>query len=160
GEFGLAAGEVDGGGDDRKALADRLDDLLRLRGPGEQRIDRGRQGLRVEAERDGGVGLRVEVDEQDALAEFREARAQVDRGGALADAALLIDECDGVHGRSPSPGFPSGRGRPHPRPQYNIQIVNYEAASRKFFFAKERGCFAKLSLKGGPIVSGPLRASL
>ena len=47
-----------------------------------------------------GVGLRVEVDEQDADAPGRQLGAEVDRGRRLADAALLVGDCeDHAHGR-------------------------------------------------------------
>ena len=113
GELRLAAGQVDRRRDEREPLADGADHVPGLRGSGEQRVDGGRALLRIQAERDGGVGLRVEIDEQDALTEARQTGAQVHRGGALADAALLVDECDGVHD-SPSPGFPPGRRTPAP----------------------------------------------
>ncbi len=113
GELGLAARQVDGGRDNREPLVDRADHIFGLRGSGEQRVDGGRALLRVEAERDGRVGLRIEVDEQNLLPEAGEARAEVDRGGALADATLLVDECDGVH-EFPLSWFPLERRTPAP----------------------------------------------
>src|SRR5262249_44806492 len=46
----------------------------------------------VDAEPGRGVTLRIEVDNQHAFADCRQRRAEVDRGGRLADAALLIGE--------------------------------------------------------------------
>ena len=40
------------------------------------------------------VGLRVEIDQQRALLAQREPGGQVDGGGRLADAALLVGDCD------------------------------------------------------------------
>src|SRR3712207_8931749 len=46
--------------------------------------------VRVEAEPHRQRALRVEVDEEHPASELRERRTQVDRGGRLADAALLV----------------------------------------------------------------------
>ena len=46
----------------------------------------------VDAETGGGVALRIEIDDQDALADRRKRGAEIDRGGGLADAALLVGE--------------------------------------------------------------------
>ena len=55
-------------------------------------------GLAFEADAAGEVALRVEVDEQDALASERERGAEVDGGGGFADAAFLIgDDEDASH---------------------------------------------------------------
>lgn len=51
-----------------------------------------RDGGLVHAEAGGGVGLRVEVHDEDALAELRQVRAEVDGSGGFAHAAFLIDE--------------------------------------------------------------------
>ncbi len=51
----------------------------------------------VDAEPGRGVALRVEVDDQHAFADGGERRAEVDGGGGLADAALLVG--DGEHPR-------------------------------------------------------------
>ena len=54
-----------------------------------------RVGLTFEADAAGEVGLRIEVDEQDALLGHREGGGEVDGGGGFADAAFLIG--DGNH---------------------------------------------------------------
>ena len=46
----------------------------------------------VDAEAGRGVALRIEVDDQDPLADRRQRGAEIDRGGRLADPALLIGE--------------------------------------------------------------------
>jgi hypothetical protein len=54
----------------------------------------GRGALGLHAEPGGGVRLRVEVEDEHALAVARERGAQVDGGRRLADAALLVGERD------------------------------------------------------------------
>ena len=44
----------------------------------------------VDAETGGSVALRIEVDDENALADRSQRRAEVDRGRGLADAALLV----------------------------------------------------------------------
>ena len=46
----------------------------------------------IDAETGRGVALRIEIDDQDALANRGECRAQVDRRRGLADAALLVGQ--------------------------------------------------------------------
>ncbi len=46
----------------------------------------------IDAEAGGGVALRIEIDDQHALADRRERGAEIDRGGGLADAALLVGQ--------------------------------------------------------------------
>src|SRR5688500_15136931 len=43
------------------------------------------------------MGLRIEVNETDFLAEFGQGRAKIDGRGGLANAAFLIHECDDAH---------------------------------------------------------------
>ena len=54
-------------------------------------------GLTFQADAAGEVGLRVDVDEQDALLRQREGGREVDGGGGFADAAFLVG--DGDHAR-------------------------------------------------------------
>src|SRR5438445_4462143 len=49
-------------------------------------------GAEVHAEADGEVGLRIEVDAEDGIAELGERSAEVDGTGGLADAAFLVRE--------------------------------------------------------------------
>ena len=46
----------------------------------------------VDAEAGRGVALRIEIDDQHALADRGQRGAEIDRGGGLADAALLVGE--------------------------------------------------------------------
>jgi hypothetical protein len=57
-------------------------------------IDRLAQGALVDAAAHGGVALGVEVDQQHALAGCGEAGGEVDTGGRLADAALLVGDTE------------------------------------------------------------------
>src|SRR5262249_61984687 len=49
-----------------------------------------RRPVRAHAETRGGVRLRIEVDDEGALARLRKASGEVNRGGRLAEARLLI----------------------------------------------------------------------
>ncbi len=46
----------------------------------------------VDAETGGGVALRIEIDDQHPLADRRKRGAEIDRGGGLANAALLVGQ--------------------------------------------------------------------
>ena len=54
--------------------------------------------LFLDAERTGGVGLGVEIDEQGMDFPFSERGGEIDCGGGLADATFLDEEADGVSG--------------------------------------------------------------
>ena len=58
--------------------------------------------LFFEAHAAGGVGLRVEVDQQHVLFACGEAGSEVDGGSRFSDAAFLICECDNfsAHGQN------------------------------------------------------------
>ena len=56
----------------------------------------------LDAERGAGVALRVEVDHEDLQSLQREGGRDVDGGGRLADAALLVG--DGEHALMRRPG--------------------------------------------------------
>jgi hypothetical protein len=53
--------------------------------------------LFLDAERAGGIGLRIEVDQERVNLFVGERGGEIDRGGGLADAALLVG--DGENGR-------------------------------------------------------------
>jgi hypothetical protein len=55
-------------------------------------VDRELELALVDARAHGGIALRVEVDHQHALAHLGQAGGQVDGGGGLADAALLVGD--------------------------------------------------------------------
>ena len=46
----------------------------------------------IDAEPGRGIALRIEIDDQHALADRRQRGAEIDRGGGLADAALLVGQ--------------------------------------------------------------------
>ena len=46
----------------------------------------------VDAEPGRGIALRIEIDDQHPLADRGQRGAEIDRGGGLADAALLVGE--------------------------------------------------------------------
>ena len=55
----------------------------------------------VHAAAHGGIALRIEVDQQNALAELCECRREIDRGGGFADAAFLVGHTEDFrHGRA------------------------------------------------------------
>src|SRR5262249_43618689 len=58
----------------------------------------GRLAIRFDAEVSGGVGLRVQINDTDALAVLGKGGREIDSCGRLADAAFLIDDCDPSHG--------------------------------------------------------------
>ena len=53
-------------------------------------VARGDAGLAVDAEAGRGVALRIKIDDEDALADRGERRAEIDGGRRLADPALLV----------------------------------------------------------------------
>ena len=53
-------------------------------------VARGRAGVPVDAEPGRGVALGIEIDDQHPLADRGERGAEIDGGGRLADAALLV----------------------------------------------------------------------
>ena len=75
-------------------------------------VHRRRLAVGLDAEVGGGVGLRVEVEDADALAGLGQGGGEVDRGGRLADAALLVDDRDPSHGSPSSVGI-DGRSYPN-----------------------------------------------
>ena len=76
----------------------------------EQVVRRG--AVRAHAEPGGRVRLRVEIDEQHALARLGEAGADVDGGRRLPDAALLVRDCVDPGGHARRLAAAAGRLRP------------------------------------------------
>ena len=77
----------------------------------QQLVDRRRARAVLDAQRRAGVALRVEVDDQDLHSVQRERGGEVDGGGGLADAALLVG--DGEHPALEWPGHPVPVGVQH-----------------------------------------------
>ena len=67
-------------------------------------VHRGLERPDVDPQAGAGVALRIEIDDQGAVAELGQAGAEVDRGGGLADATLLVGDGDDPGER------PAGRG--------------------------------------------------
>ena len=61
---------------------------------GQRVVDRAVGGLALQADAAREVGLRVEIDEEDALLGHGEGGREVDGGRGLADAALLVGDGD------------------------------------------------------------------
>ena len=86
----------------RPLRPDRLDqDLVEVLG----------ERLGIEAERERGVRLRIQVDEQHAISGGREAAREIDGGGGLPAAALLVHDRDGAHGLASRAGTRARRVR-------------------------------------------------
>jgi hypothetical protein len=97
-QLDLGTGQVDGGRRDEEVLqARRLHAVLDGRVVHDDVVQGGLQVAGVYPEPGGGVALGVEVDHQHPVAQLRQRRPQVDRGGGLADPALLVG--DGEHAR-------------------------------------------------------------
>ena len=65
---------------------------------GEQIVHGRHFGLRVDAQVQRSVRLRIDIDQPHALPGAGERGAQIHRGRRFADAALLIDDGDAAHG--------------------------------------------------------------
>jgi hypothetical protein len=68
----------------------RDDGVAQGRLAGQHVIGRVTPAAAIDAETGGRVALRIKIDDQHILADGGERRAEIDRGGGLADAALLI----------------------------------------------------------------------
>ena len=94
-QLDLGAGEVDGRRDDEEVLhARRLDAVSSGRVVHDHVVDRALDVAVADAEAGRRVALGVEVDHEDPVAELGERRAEVHRGGGLADATLLVGDRD------------------------------------------------------------------
>ena len=102
GEFDLGGGEVDVARGDPEVVRHLAADLGEGPVVDEDVVHRGRLAVRLEAEVRRGVGLRVEVEDADALPGGREGRREVDRRRRLAHAAFLVDDRDPSHDSSSS----------------------------------------------------------
>ena len=104
-QLDLGAGQVQaGGGHEEVAHLAGLDAVLDGHVVQQHVVHRGVELPDVQAEAGAGVALGIEVDDEDPQAPFGQAGAQVDRGGRLAHAALLVG-----HGDDPRiPGLGQG----------------------------------------------------
>ena len=103
-QLDLGAGQVEAGrGDEQVLHRRRLDAVLERHLVHDDVVHRGLEPAVVDAETRGGVALRVEVDDQRAVAQLGQAGTEVDGGGGLADAALLVGDGDDT-GERTAPG--------------------------------------------------------
>ena len=117
-ELELEAGEIHGGGRDvQPRYRGRHHALAQLRFADQHVIGRAVAVAAVDAEAGRGVALRIEIDDQHPLADRGERRAEIDRGGGLADAALLVGERQDAR-----------MGRPLLAPILLISLINYAHA--------------------------------
>ena len=92
-EFELEAGEIHGRGCDvQPGHRRRHHRFAQRRLPDQDVIGRAIAVAAIDAKTGRRIPLRVEIDDQDALADRGQRRAQIDRRGGLADPALLVGE--------------------------------------------------------------------
>lgn len=97
GYFDFCAGEVDIAGDEPEVFSAGGDDAVLEVSVSEEGFVDAEAFDGVVAERAGCVCLRVEVDEEDAVASGGDGRGEVDGGGRFSDASLLVSHCDDFH---------------------------------------------------------------
>ena len=116
-ELVLGGREVDVRGRHVDVLgAGRFDDVLERERGVQQHVGDGDLDVPgVEAEPDGEVGLRVHVDAQDTVTELGQRASQIDGGGRLAHATLLVRDRDRCVPTSP-PGCAAGLRWTTPQP--------------------------------------------
>ena len=93
----LRARQVEVGGDDKKVVDAGRQHLLGQLGFADQRAVQAQALGAFQTERAGGVGLRVEVNEQNTPAQLRQTRRQADRRGGFTHPALLVGDGDELH---------------------------------------------------------------
>lgn len=93
-QLDLRTGEIDRGGGTEETLdiRDRLDDLGEWLAVDQHVIDRRNLGVVVDAQRGGGIALRVEVDHQDPATVQGQGGGKVDRGRGLTHPTLLVGD--------------------------------------------------------------------
>ena len=119
-ELELEAGEVHRRGRDMQPRhRGRHHRVAQRRFADQHVVGRGVAALAVDAEPGRGVTLRVEVDDQHALADRGQRGAEVDRGRGLADAALLVGKREDAR-----------MARRMFRPILLIRLINYAHGDR------------------------------
>ena len=114
-QFELEAGEIHGRGRDMQPRhRGRHHRVAQRRFADQHVIGRAVAVAAIDAEAGRGVALRIEIDDQHALADRGQRGAEIDRGGGLADAALLVGERQDAR--------MAGRIR---RPILLINLINY-----------------------------------
>ena len=100
GQFHLRGGQVNVGSDDPEVVLDLAAHLGKRPVVDEHVVHGRRLAVRLDAQVRGGVRLRIQIEHADALLRPGQGGREIDRGGGLADAALLIDDRDPSHGVS------------------------------------------------------------
>src|SRR5689334_24486378 len=93
----LRASEVEVSGDKKEPLQSRRQNFLGDGSLSQQRFVESFAFEILHPERTGGVTLRIKIDEQNALALFRQGRAEVHCRRGLADPPLLIRDRSDFH---------------------------------------------------------------
>ena len=134
----LGAGEIEVGRRHEEVADSRRLDAVLDGGIGQEDVvHRDAQLADVDAETSRGVALRVEVDDQGAVAHVGEAGAEVDGGGRLPHAALLV-------GERHDPRQRPGRG-----PTAADRVEHVERALDVPWAAQDRGHGGQLALSPG-----------
>ena len=94
-QVGLGAGQLDRGRQHVDAVLGLDDDLQRVHALGQDVVHGDLEVLRIDAERERQAGLRVEVDQQHAVAQLGQGRPDGGDGRRLGDAALLVGDGEG-----------------------------------------------------------------
>ena len=103
-QLDLGTGQVEARRSDEEVLdRRRLDAVLDGHVAQDHVVHRCLQAADVDAEAGAGVALGIEIDDQDPVAEIGQAGTEVDRGGGLADAALLVGDGHDARERRPGP---------------------------------------------------------
>ena len=97
GDFDFGAGEVEIGRDHEEVLVAGGDDAIEDVALADERAVDGVASMQSSAEGARGVGLGVEVDEQHALPQGRQAGGEIDGGRGLADSAFLVGDSNCFH---------------------------------------------------------------
>ena len=99
GDFDFSASQIKIGWDEEQPFQTRREDFLHDRFVAHQRIVKTLPFQFLHAEGTGGVALRVEIDQKNALSLRGQGGAQIDRGRGLTDASLLIGDGNDSHER-------------------------------------------------------------
>ena len=98
-DFDFRAGQVEIGWDEEHALQSRGQNLVDDGSIAEERLVQALAFHSLEAERAGRVRLRIEIDQEHALAGLRQRATEIHRCGRLPDSALLVCDRDNFHAR-------------------------------------------------------------
>lgn len=110
GQLDLDAAEVHFAGDEMEAVEGGGEDFFEQRAFAEERAVGAGTGGFLDADAAGGVGLRVHIDEEDALPEGGEARRKVHGRGGFPPRLLIGNRHDiARHARNLGVGFAGGK---------------------------------------------------